>query len=156
MALICTTDRCFPAVDNPDFMLNITHIESGCLVYESDDQVWFVIRDSTGYVSSMRDPVSLKLKFSPVMKAEFPALQTIFILRNNKGLSRKYEYFFMAESEKDSDILRKLSLNKTFLLNFFDDVPGASFQCTLDDGEGSELDREFSDICDLLTKSAHT
>lgn len=146
------SDEIFPELTR-DTELSISRIDSGCLAYYISGEIHLIIKDTEQMISSMITLEDIKLRFSPILKSEFPSTHMEIILKNEKGLSRKYEYFFMAESETDSGILLVLKDLKRLILHLFDNCNRRSFHLQLDDKECKSIDTVSEEISDLLTKS---
>lgn len=137
-----------------DTRLTLSHVESGCIVYQMQGEVHLIIKDTPSKISSFSSLRSVKLKFTSILKSEFPSLHMEIILRNNKDLSGKYEYFIMAESETDTALLSKLRETRHVKLHLYDNENVNSFNIELDEKENESLNRAYGEISHLLTKTS--
>lgn len=146
------SDEIFPELSR-DTELTISRVDSGCLVYYISGEIHLIIKDTEQMISSMSTMEDVKLRFSPILKSEFPSTHMNIILKNKKELSRRYEYFFMVESETDSETLLVLKDLKRLILHLFDNRNRRSFHIQLDDRESESIETVSEEISDLLTKS---
>lgn len=145
------SEKEFPELLN-DTRLTLSHIDSGCLVYRMQGHMHIIIKDTQSMVSSFENTSSVKLTFSPILKSEFPSTHMELVLRNQQNLSRKYEYFFMAESETDCKVLRDLRETNHLKLHLYDNDNIISFNMELDEKEQESIRQAYGEISHLLTK----
>ena len=141
----------FPDLDN-DSELTLTHIDSGCIVYKLDEKIHTMIKDSEETVSEISRGPAILVRFNAIMKSEFPSIHMDIRLRTENGESNRYEYFFMAESESDMDILKTIIEYKSMELHFYTSKIYRSFHLEFEENESTSLERSFDEISPLLTK----
>lgn len=137
-----------------DTDITLTHVDTGCLLYDISGTVHCIIKERYNMIYSLIDYQKIRLSFSSIMKSEFPSAHMDIRFRTNRGLSGRYEYFFMLESQEDSTIFSELKDHKEFYLHLYNIDISRSYKLELEDDESVLIDNVFGEVRHLLTKEA--
>lgn len=123
-----------------DVNMELSLIESGFIITNLYGKVIFVIKDSVNMINSLIELDSIKISFDPIIRPEFPALNTELRIKSQKGLSVKYDYFFNLESEYELNHLSLLSGQGIIDLYLFDQCEKKHYITSLDEHEKKQLE----------------
>jgi|GEM_PF-4304592 len=153
MAEIISLENIIPDL-NREQGLSLSQIESGCVIYEISEEICLILKDSCDRIRSLESLKGARLKFSPAMKLEFPNINMEMMLKTDNGLSVKYEYFFMTESEYDISLLDKIRQSGWLNIYLFDHESWFKFKFILNYKEIESVNTSFRDMNTVLTKNS--
>jgi len=153
MAEIISLENIIPDL-NREQGLSLSQIESGCVIYEISEEICLILKDSCDRIRSLESLKGARLKFSPAMKLEFPNINMEMMLKTDNGLSVKYEYFFMTESEYDISLLDKIRQSGWLNSYLFDPESWFKFKFILNYKEIESVNTSFRDMNTVLTKNS--
>ena len=123
-----------------DVNMELSLIESGFIIINLHEKVVFIIKDSVNMIKGLIELDSIKISFDPIIRPEFPALNTELRIKSQKGLSVKYDYFFNLESEYEINHLGLLRNQGIIDLYLFDQCVKKHYITSLTDGEKKQLE----------------
>lgn len=153
MAEIISTGKSRPEL-NREQELSLSLTESGCFIFETPEEICLILNDTEDMISSLKSLKSARLKFSSVMKIEFPNINLEILLKTQNGLSRKFEYFFMAESELDISLLQKIGEQGILNTYLSDGNKWSGFKFGLLPEEIESLNTSIREMGPVLTKNS--
>lgn len=136
-----------------DKKLALSHIDSGCLVYNIEGEIHTIIKDTDEDISSAIGSGTLSFSFTPILKSEFPSVHLNINYNTDHGQSGRYEYFFMVESENDLSVLHKLTTQNRTYLHIYNGNEACSFYVEFSRGEAGSVMDALKKINPLLTKT---
>ncbi len=137
---------------NEELKIALDHIESGCLVYTSNETVHILIKESAEKIHPLIRPQDIKFIFTPLLKSEFPIITMLIHIKNDAHEAYKFQYDFLLDSEKDICAISTLIDNPLAVIQLFDGKNYFSFNVLLEDFERETLKSILQSSKIILTK----
>ena len=137
MKIISSNNESF--LMTPELEIELSVIDSGIIFTEIEGKIAIIVKDSEKMVSSLSPPSSIKIIFTYIDRPEFPAVNSDIRVKNEKGLSVKYDYFINAESEYELNLLNEILNQKEISLFLFSDIVVVQIITELSEDESTQL-----------------
>ena len=126
--------------------IELSIIDSGIIFTQINEAVVIILKDSVKMTASLSKLKSVNLKFTYIDRPEFPAVNSELILKTDKDLSVKYDYFFNCESEYELNLLNEFLNQKVISLFLFSDIVINHFGIALEEDESSQLSGILNEV----------
>ncbi|NIP29678.1 MAG: hypothetical protein GTO02_05070 [Candidatus Dadabacteria bacterium] len=107
---------------DPELEISLSQLETGCIPYVFNNENYLLFKDIEEKINLISDYTNIDIQFEHIERPEFPTVEASFLIKTNKNLNIKYQYFFLTESPVELNFLNLLKDKKNLHIYFLTDI----------------------------------